>query len=240
VKPPAAVDLWLVDRDQTAELLAQIEAATPRLSAADLARAAAIADPALRGRWLAGRTALRLLLEVHCGPGIRQQPLALQPDGRPFLSQSGGVDFSLADSGSFLLIAIATGQKIGVDVEMPRNLRMSTGNIAAIMSAGGALCGDALHNPLQAWTRIEAFAKAANLTLAATLAAFGIQGHGLGPLTAAAIRQRSFDACAAQALHVCDLRLGHHLVGAIAAEQAARAPDVKPLGPVAIRRMAEG
>ena len=222
VRSAASADseLWLIERAALASDLAAAEQATPRLSADELDRAAAMPDQATAEMWCAGRIALRLLLERHCGTGIRQQPFDRAPGGRPRL-EGREVDFSLSDSGPFLLIGISKHSDIGVDIELPRSFRMSPLRIDGILAAatvldgGGADGRGARPAPLQAWVRIEAFAKAAGLPLASCLSRLGIRGHGRDPSTPAAIREQARRACEEADLRTRDLLLPHGLIGAV-------------------------
>jgi len=232
--------IWLLDRAALADLLADIEVATPRLSADEKQRAAAMADQQLSQLWSAGRVALRLLLEAECGATIRQQPFSHDRSGRPFLERH-GLDFSIADSGPHMMIGLATVGRIGVDLEQRRALKMAPLRVELIIAAGEGL-GSTPAEALQSWTRIEAFAKAAGPSLAAILSRLGIQGHGEGMLAADIVRTRSCSARAAAGIEVLDLQLPQGLVGAVArASIAAKTrppPDVRMLDFAEITRLA--
>lgn len=209
-----ANELWLLDRLATAAQLATIEAAVARLSPDEVSRAASFADRQRARLWSAGRTGLRLLLEARCGIAIRQQAFAHTAAGRPTLDGA-GIGFSIADSGPHLLIAITSGDPVGVDIEQPRSLRMTPERLDLVMAAGEGLGGTAV-SPLRSWCRIEAFAKAVGPSLAATLARLGVQGHGAGRLTLEDVRTRARQARTDAVVEVADLDLPRDVVGAVA------------------------
>jgi 4'-phosphopantetheinyl transferase len=70
-----------------------------------------------RARFSAGRTALRLLLAGY----LRSSPRALRFEagshGKPFLPDAPGLSFNLSHSGGWVVIGVATGAAVGVDVE---------------------------------------------------------------------------------------------------------------------------
>lgn len=228
-QPGEAVALWLLDRKEQVDRLAAIERATPRLADDEIARAGAMPDRHRAGLWRSGRTALRLLLERVGGAQIRRQPFVSADAGRPALA-CGRIEFSIADSGDYLLLAVSTVGRIGVDIELPRVLRMAAPRIDRLIASAEAM-GSPSPSPLQAWTRIEAFAKAAGPSLAATLARLGIQGHGdgLGGLAPTDIRGRTVTAVRQAGLVVFDLPLPHGLTGALARPSARHDQLARPI-----------
>ena len=236
----AATGIWLLDRMALADVLIDIEAATPRLSADEKQRAAIMADQQQSRLWIAGRVALRLLLEAECGAVIRQRSLSLDRSGRPSLAGH-GLDFSVADSGPYMMIGLVEAGRIGVDIERRQALKMAPRRVELVIAAGEGL-GAATAGALQSWTRIEAFAKAAGPSLAAILSRLGIQGHGEGILSADIVRTRSRSARAAAGIEVLDLQLPQGLMGAVARASLAaddrRPPIVRTFDGAEITRLA--
>ena len=60
-------ELWCVDLAAAGAALHTLEERTPRLSAADRARAADFSDLTVRGEWVAAHIAVRLLIERAAG-----------------------------------------------------------------------------------------------------------------------------------------------------------------------------
>lgn len=199
--PDTALELWLVDLDATAGSLLAAEADCSRLSPQEAERAQAITDDSARRRWLSAHIALRLLLERWGGAGLRAQPFQFAPGGRPFLSGP-APHFSLSHAGQFALIGLTRSAPLGVDIEvispriMPRERRSRLVAFANDV-AGGAELPDvhpslasgarAAAGPaesanvetatfIQAWCRVEAFAKADGRGLLAVLSQAGIMG----------------------------------------------------------------
>ena len=226
--PPGAtvmVDgLWLVDRSAAAAAVETLERACPRLSAADIARAvtmAAFADDRSR-IWRAGRIALRIVLEDVIAAGENEDraarfrccPFDITAHGQPSLPDVPFV-FSQSDAGSFLLIGVSSHGRIGVDIEQPREFAMSTARQARVIAAAQRIAGTDGAEPLsllQAWTRIEAFAKARGPSLARVLTELGL--IGVTPKTDDSLATGA--APTNSGLQIHDLSLPHGLIASIA------------------------
>lgn len=168
----ASARLWSVDVAAAAASLHDIERDEPRLTVAEHDRARRFADPGVARTWIAAHIALRLILEHVAGPGVRGMPFTLSARGKPELARS-DLRFSLSHCGGRALIATSTAAAVGVDLERMRDVRMTADRRQAIVSAGQSLSGRALPigddaRFLQAWVRLEAFAKAS--------------GEGIGPV----------------------------------------------------------
>lgn len=199
--PDTALELWLVDLDATAQTLMATEADCSRLSPQEAERAQAIPDIRVRQRWLSAHIAMRLLLERWGGAGLRAQPFQFTPGGRPFLPGP-APHFSLSHAGRFALIGLTRSAPLGVDIEVisPRVMPLERrSRLIAFANdvAGGATELTLDHSPqdsahaapgpgdganvatadfIQAWCRVEAFAKADGRGLLAVLSQAGIMG----------------------------------------------------------------
>jgi phosphopantetheinyl transferase len=229
--------LWLVDRLALAEVLDAKELECPRLSSADIARAESMAAQSDQRAhvWRAGRIALRLILERiisetnrALAEQIRGQPFEVTAHGEPSLR---GVPFtfSQSDSGKYLLIGVAIEGRIGVDLEEPRKFAMSEVRQAQLVAVARFLSVQHSREPLtllQAWTRIEAFAKARGPNLARVLTELGLIGVGVqsSRATDAATIVRESELCTR------DLLLPHGLVGALSRPTGFPAPILTMLG----------
>ena len=151
------------------------------LSDAERARAAAFRFDSLRKRYVAAHCALRHTLAGHVGAQARDLMFATSAHGRPSLvNRPTGLDFNLAHSAGFALIAIAHEARIGVDIEPVRPIddRMT---LAARFFAPGettALRAVPSHEAdaafLRCWTRKEAYIKGLGLGLSHSLNAFEV------------------------------------------------------------------
>lgn len=180
---PPTHGVWLFNADTLGERLATLQARSPRLSDDEISRAAAMRVPRMRERWVASRISLRLTLEAWMKRSLARQPFHVAPQGRPFLPPP-APSFSLSHAGPFALVAIAEGGPIGTDIEeiSPRKIsaiRTTQMENFAAHVAGTSLPGASEEGRfIQAWTRIEAYAKADGRGVARVLSEAGILGQG--------------------------------------------------------------
>lgn len=219
---PGGCELWLADLAASADALAEMEARTPRLGPAELARAAAFSDAAVRREWLAAHIALRLLLERVAGPQVRGVDYALAPGGKPSLPAL-DLGFSLSHARGRALIGIHRSASIGVDVERPRHVRVDAQRWALIEAAAVALAGAALPGEgearfLQAWVRLEAFAKADGCGVGRLLTRLGILGGRRRAIEEAVAALQ--DEAGSDAIVVRDIAAGAETFAAVAAPAA--------------------
>lgn len=109
----SAVDLHRVFLDS-----AGAAAFAPLLSSEERRRADAFHFEHDRRRWIASRTALRILLGRTLSVAPDEIALETTPEGKPFLSGHRDiVEFNLSHSGDRALIAISKSGPVGVDIE---------------------------------------------------------------------------------------------------------------------------
>jgi 4'-phosphopantetheinyl transferase len=226
------IELWLVDLQRSAAALEALEREAPLLAAADRRRTAAIKDPQRRRERLVAHIALRLALERVAGPSVRGQAHMRRAGAKPRLA-TGEASFSLSYSTGLALIGIASTGPIGVDLEALRVVRASKWRRQAIMAAAAGLVGGSIAEPdsdggfLQAWCRLEAYAKAQGEGLARALADLGLRGTAKRPAptcVTATARALVFSA----GLAVSDATLPGGLYGAVALARGAAPPPVRP------------
>lgn len=207
--------------------LAAIERMTPRLADDERARATGITDPDQRQQWLAAHIALRLVLEHRIGPVIRGAPYHCAPGGRPMLAARPGpppaAGFSLSHTDRFALIALAPDDRIGVDIEAHRPMRLSAPRIERLIAAGrGVLATGEQHLPasgpagIRAWTRLEAFTKASGRSIWMVLKELDV-GGGQVTSSLGTIATSAAALAAASHLVVHDVDLGGETDGHCAA-----------------------
>jgi 4'-phosphopantetheinyl transferase len=234
--PTPPIELWLVDCDRCGSALELVERDVPRLTKDDRTRAQAIGDPHERSRRLAAYTALRLLIERVAGPAVRGQPIVRAPGSKPLLG-GGSAGFNLSHTDAHALIGVSRGQPLGVDIEKLRPARMSERRMAEIVALGAGLGDRPLPRSgsgrrlLQAWARLEAFAKARGAGLAQTLADAGLRGKGRAHLPPAQVQAAARRLAAEAGLAVHDLRLPLGLCGAVAAPRGIRLGRVRTFPP---------
>ena len=179
---PGAVEIWSVDLDAAATDLLVLEADSGLLTAADRAAADGIADQAAAHRRLAAIVALRLVLCGIAGRVSATRGFAREAQGKPYLPD-GACHFNVAHSGSRVLIALST-HAVGIDIELPRDVHMEARRRLLIESAaiavghGKQLPGRTVQQRfLQAWTRLEALAKADGCGIGRVLTEIGAVGR---------------------------------------------------------------
>lgn len=178
------MEIFFVQLDDVGGWLAEQERSTPRLSPADNERAARIRSSEQdRQRWRTARIATRIILERWCGPDIARSEFAIADNGRPRLTVPHAPVFSISHSDAFALVAVADKGPLGVDVERPRQFRMSEARADGIIRLGEELAGRPFDNRarrdqrlLASWVRIEAVAKALDVGLSTLLNAARVFG----------------------------------------------------------------
>lgn len=215
-----AVEVWSVDLARAASSLLSIDAAEGLLALADRSKALQLANREAADERLAAGAALRLLIEGVAGVGPRAMPFERGPAGKPMLPGS-PCHFSLSHVRGRALVALAT-DPVGVDLERVRVMRVD-GKRRARIEAAAIRAGSGQPLPVdgserrfpQAWTRLEALAKADGRGIGRLLSEIGVIGVG---------RRRDLEAAqwldrdAIGAGHATrDLELGEDFCGAVAA-----------------------
>lgn len=175
------VEVWLGNLQELEEPLEQIAVKHPLLStdeAKDFSNIEIIKRQRMRRT---ARMALRFLLSRYFGPSIAQQKFEFGPHGRPSISALQG-DFNLAHAGSYALVALGTISPLGVDLETARDVRITAARRTALIAAAEEI-SQGIPLPefenarsLQAWTRLEALAKAEGHGIGRILARYGVWG----------------------------------------------------------------
>jgi len=221
------IEIWLVDLEKSAEALERLESDARRLAADEYDRANAINGVRERRHRLATYTALRIILERIAGPGVRGLPFARHPGGKPRLDL-GGIEFSLAHIDGLALIGVSSKLPLGVDLERTRPVRMSARRLAEISAIGAGLSDKPLpasgteRTFLQAWARLEAFAKARGRGLAQTLTDVGVRGRERRTFSLVELEVRARKLAHDARITVHDVKLSPTLHGAVGAPHGVR------------------
>ena len=234
-------EIWLIDVERSAAALAQLERQAPHLTAADRSRVGVVKNPADRRQRIAVTTALRVLLERQAGPRCARLRFVAGTAGKPALADR-SVHFSLSNIEGYALIGLTRAGEIGVDLERERPLRLSERRRAELTAAATGLAGKPLTGAspdarfLQAWCRLEAFAKARGAGLGRTLADLGLRsGQARTPSD---IEVACRHAAREARLTVRDVPLGRGLYAAVAIENAAPLrPQAFPTDRAGIERL---
>ena len=217
------IEIYFVDLVRVAAVVEDEEARTPRLSAADIERAAAMADREARGLWRASRIATRILLERAGGTDLRRRAFHIEAGGRPVLD-AGSPYFSVSHTNGVALVAVAKAVVIGVDLEAKtRVLRMSAERRRRIIQAAqglgpqASLSAEQDGDVLIAWVQLEAAAKALGIGIGRLLTQEGVVG---GSKAKSSPQQRD--------LEVRSMSVGTDYVGGVAAQHLPNDLAVKP------------
>lgn len=142
----------------------------------ETARAERFATPDDRRRFVVSHGAVRLVLSAFIECDARDIEIVAGAWGKPYVVGP-GPNFSLSHDGDVALVAVTRQGAIGVDVErVRRELRLDT-FVRPLMHADDVACIDALKTEertrawFEAWTRLEAVAKASGKGLRDDVAA---------------------------------------------------------------------
>lgn len=115
--PPDEVHLWCARLDVPPEVLAALERT---LAADERRRAERLHREGERARWVAARGILRDVLARSLGTEAARLAFRVGERGKPLLvgsAASADLHFNLSHGGGLLLVALARGREVGVDVE---------------------------------------------------------------------------------------------------------------------------
>lgn len=173
----AALHLWLAERGDVAD--------DGVLSMEELARSERLHDPRDRALFVLAHAVLRDVLSRYTGLPAADLPLATGLHGKPGMAAGTAEDlrFNLSHSGDAVLIALARGRDVGVDIEKVAAHEdlsavaaqwFADDECAAITAAGEQHV--AMFHAL--WTRKEACVKAWGRGLGVPLRAFSVLASG--------------------------------------------------------------
>lgn len=202
----------------------------------------------LTGERRLARIALRLTLATAGEAGAVGHPLARSARGKPFVPGS-DVGFSLSHSAGRVLVAIAVGGSVGVDIEKRRTLRMTELRVHQIEGAASALCADfsdgggPAGQSIAAWCVLEAYAKACCDGIGALFGELGIMGPGGRSRAAIDISHAAAQHQARSGLGVAMIGAGPEMAAALCAPMDSMAalvadrPVASPLSAATIESM---
>jgi 4'-phosphopantetheinyl transferase len=205
------LEVWSIDLGACRAGLLQAEEATPRLPEH-------MHFPAAGDERRLAHIALRILLERVAGAGVRRIGYEVSPSGKPSLPGS-ALAFNLSHAAGHALVALASPGPAGVDIEAadrrlgPLLARRGRIEAMAVVLAGGRAL-TATSATLQAWVRLEAFAKADGRGIGLLLTRLGIMGHAIGDNEA---ERRATDLLRQEvAVAIDDLEVAPGFIGALA------------------------
>ncbi|HVL82280.1 MAG TPA: 4'-phosphopantetheinyl transferase superfamily protein [Actinomycetota bacterium] len=154
------VDVWRVDLSRwEGDVLTQVERE----------RALTFGSRRYRRRWMAARSAVRVVVSRYVGADPLRLPIVVGPHGKPSTS---GICFNVSHSAELALVAVAP-VNVGVDVEEVRPERPVARLAARVGAAPDSFYRD--------WTRKEAYLKATGLGLRVPLREVDVSGDEPAP-----------------------------------------------------------
>ncbi len=190
---PRSVAVWNVDLDQP---VAVVDVLRGYLDDAETHAAAARRDDLVRNRYVVAHGALRSILAARLGiaPGAveltRHCARCGDPaHGKPALGNAAGsgadrLEFSLSHSESIALIAVTTGARVGVDIEVERPRARLDALAARVLGPEDHADwldlepSARLHAFLEQWTAKEAYLKAIGAGVTVTLRDVPVEPEG--------------------------------------------------------------
>ncbi len=190
------------------------------LSSEENTQAARFAFDADRGRFTTAHAALRLILSGYLESDPHEIAFTENDWGKPELAgMVGSVSFNMSHSGDVVLLAFATGRRVGVDVEQvkpgfpvdevaPRFF--APGEIEALKTYDG---DEKTRAFFRIWTRKEALIKAVGKGLSMPLASFEVSA---GEGDSSALRSMASAPQGRSEWTIEDLRIAADYAGALA------------------------
>jgi 4'-phosphopantetheinyl transferase len=200
----------------------QLAALEALLSDEEHARAERFHFPRDRHQFIVARATLRSLLAAYTAMPAAEVPLEYSLSGKPGLPQSigAGLHFNLSHSHARVVCAFARGRRVGIDVELVRELRDADDIVERFFSAAEAAAYKALpaaarpRGFFNGWTRKEAFVKALGEGLGHPLAAFTVSLTPGDPARLIAVPAQQ----AVAGWTLCDVQIDASYVCALVAE----------------------
>lgn len=193
---PLEVHVWSASRDAGE---AEVESHRALLTAEERARADRFVRPEDRRRFAIGRGTLRRILGGYLGRDPASLRFAHNPHGKPGLEGT-SLRFNLSHSGSLMLVAVADGRELGVDIEQVRpefggeaiaRRFFAPAEVEALLALPAA---DRTLAFFRGWSRKEAYIKAVGKGLAMPLDQFEVEIRPDRPAALLATRPDSAEA----------------------------------------------
>jgi 4'-phosphopantetheinyl transferase len=177
------LEVWHADLTALAAGLDRLSMLDPGSSPAKRTAGAVGADDASIDRDKhRARLALRVVLALRIGRAAASRPFVVGKEGKPRLGDEAGIDFSLSHAGGLALIAVSGAGPVGVDLELPRPVRIAAERRAQLEACAEAIGAtplpvdrdsDSDARTLTAWVRLEALAKATGEGIGSLLGRLG-------------------------------------------------------------------
>lgn len=170
-------DIWRVSLDVAS---ASVQWASSTLSADENQRAARFHFHADRHRFTISHAALRDVLSRYLNQAPSQITFTIGQYGKPKVTSNTDLDFNLSHSGDYALIAVASGHKVGIDVEKHRHdmdhekIAQRFFSVKENAEWNSLPREEKISGFFNCWTRKESYIKAHGLGLSMPLADFDV------------------------------------------------------------------
>jgi 4'-phosphopantetheinyl transferase len=180
----------------------------------DLPRYLATREPRVRARLLGARLMVRHVVAAVTGVEPGRVEVGRDGHGRPTLRRPAGLDVNISHTGGVLVVGVARGRRIGVDVEAAERPMSAPGfaerfcHPAELAELRGLEPSERNLRTLQLWTLKEACTKALGVGLAHDFTDLRLRSeppYGVWRLDSAAAEDWQLS---------CDLVAGAHLIAA--------------------------
>lgn len=213
---PLEKQIWLADLEALSPALETIEARHLLLSRMERDWPVRSPPENLRWRRLA-RIALRIVLARAGAAQAYGVEFEAEANGKPTLPGS-SLAFNASHAAGRALFVVSSPGPVGIDLESDRTVALGERRRAMIECAAASLSRSERPPPfLQAWTCLEAFAKARGTGIGALLTELGITGSGAKDLTDADVAARATAVVARSGLEVRALQVPAPFYASVAA-----------------------
>jgi 4'-phosphopantetheinyl transferase len=181
---PGELHVWRADLDRPIDLAP--------LSHTERERASRFHSETHRLRWSRSRALLRQIVGGYLDRDPGAIAFASTPNGKPAVEGGGELEFNLSHSGGLVVVALATGNPLGVDVERDRDVRDPLAIAGRVLGADQAERLRSLPETerrrefLRSWVRYEAALKCRGDRLGASADQTGLHLIDLDPEPGAA------------------------------------------------------
>jgi phosphopantetheinyl transferase len=214
--PPLEMQIWLADLEALSPALETIEAHQLLLSRSE--RDWPVRSPPENRRWRRlARIALRIVLARAGAYQAYGVEFEAEANGKPTLPGT-AIAFNASHAGGRALFVVSSLGPVGIDLESERIVALGQRRRVMIEAAAASLSHSECPSTfLQAWTCLEAFAKARGTGIGALLTELGITAAGTKDLTDADVAARATTVVADSGLEIRALQLPAPFYGSVAA-----------------------
>jgi 4'-phosphopantetheinyl transferase len=180
---PGKVHLWRIKHDREPATLHRLDSLRRLLSQEELAKADRFRAEHARSASIHARAMTRTILALYLNEDARSLQFRFNNYGKPLLAEpspTGSVQFNVSHSGDWVVLAVADGAAVGVDIERHRRLedamRLAERFFSTVERTALAALPPIEQLPafFRCWSRKEAYIKAVGTGIFAGLDNFDV------------------------------------------------------------------